>query len=54
MERLYPKEFSRPEVQVQYKVAEDAEETGDFAQILDCLNGEALKIRELVHGESQN
>jgi AraC-like DNA-binding protein len=35
MERLYPKEFGRPEVLLQYKVAEDAKETGDFAQILD-------------------
>jgi hypothetical protein len=50
MERLYPKEFSRPEVQLQYKVAEDAKETGDSAKILDWLNGETATIQELVHG----
>jgi hypothetical protein len=36
MERQYPREFSRPEVQLQYKVAEDAcKQTGVPAQILD-------------------
>jgi hypothetical protein len=50
MERLYPKEFSRPEVQLQYKVAEDAKQTGDSAQILDWLNGETATIKKLVHG----
>jgi hypothetical protein len=50
MERQYPKEFSRPEVQLQYKVAEDAKHTGDSAQILDWLNGETATIKELVRG----
>ena len=50
MERLYPKEFSRPEVQLQYKAAEDAKQTGDSAQVLDWLNGETATIKELVHG----
>jgi len=54
MERLYPKEFSRPEVQLQYKAAEDAKQTGDSAQIVDWLNGEAPRIRELVHGSADN
>src|ERR1700732_3109413 len=52
MERMYPKEFSRPEVQLQYKVAEDAKQTGDSAQVLDWLNGETPRIRELVHGNN--
>jgi hypothetical protein len=50
MERLYPKEFSRPEVRLQYKAAEEAKETRDSLQIVDWLNGEAPRIRELVHG----
>jgi hypothetical protein len=53
MERLYPKEFSRPEVQLQYKLAESAAKTGDAsisAEALDWLNGETPVIRELVHG----
>jgi hypothetical protein len=54
MERQYPKEFSRPEVQLQYKVAEEAKQTGDHTQMLDWLNGETPRIRELVHGESHN
>jgi hypothetical protein len=54
MERQYPKEFSRPEVQLQYRIAEEAKQTGDHTQMLDWLNGEVPRIRELVHGESQN
>ncbi len=53
MERLYPKEFSRPEVQLQYKLVESASKTGDAsnsAEILDWLNGETATIKELVHG----
>ena len=50
MERLYPKEFSRPEVQLQYKLAENAADATSSAEILDWLNGEAPRIRELVHG----
>jgi hypothetical protein len=50
MERLYPKEFSRPEVQLQYKAAEDTKQTGDSAQVLDWLAGETATIKELVHG----
>src|SRR3984893_137607 len=48
MEHLSPKEFSRPEVQLQYKLAESAAETGDAgssAEILDWLNGETPRIR---------
>ena len=53
MERMYPKEFSRPEVQLQYKLAENAAKTGDAsisAEELDWLNGEGPRIRELVNG----
>jgi hypothetical protein len=48
MERLYPKEFSRPEVQLQYKVAEEAKQTGDHTQMLDWLDAETPRIRELL------
>jgi hypothetical protein len=57
MERLYPKEFSRPEVQLQYKLAENAAKTGDAsrsAEILDYLNSEIPRIRELVNGSADN
>ena len=53
MERMYPKEFSRPEVQLQYKLAENAAKTGGAsisAEELDWLNGEGPRIRELVNG----
>ena len=53
MERQYPKEFSRPEVQLQYRLAENAAKTGDAsisAEELDWLNGEAPRIRQLVQG----
>jgi hypothetical protein len=56
MERLYPKEFSRPEVQLQYKLAESAAKTGDAsisAEALDWLNGETATIKELVHESVQ-
>jgi hypothetical protein len=57
MERQYPKEFSRPEVQLQYYLAESVSKAGDAsisAEELDWLNGEAPRIREPVHGESHN
>jgi hypothetical protein len=57
MERLYPKEFSRPEVQLQYKLAENVTKTGDVtgsAEILDWLNGETPRIRELVNGSAHD
>ena len=50
MERQYPKEFSRPEVQLQYKIADDANQTGDSAQILDWLDSETPVIKELIAG----
>jgi hypothetical protein len=56
MERQYPKEFSRPEVLLQYKVAESAAKAGDgsiSAEALDWLNGETATIKELVHGSVQ-
>src|ERR1700730_4903614 len=57
MERLYPREFSRPEVQLQYKVAENAAKTGDAsisAEALDWLNSETPVIRELVNGSADS
>jgi len=53
MERLYPKEFSRPEVQLHYKLAESVCKAGDAsisAEALDWLNGETATIKALVHG----
>jgi hypothetical protein len=55
MERLYPKEFSRPEVQLQYKIAENEAKKGEASsssEIFEWLNGETPRIRELVNGES--
>jgi hypothetical protein len=57
MERQYPKEFSRPEVQLQYKLAESAAKTGEAtisAEMLDWLDAETPRIRELVNGENCN
>jgi hypothetical protein len=54
MERLYPKEFSRPEVQLQYKLAESASKQTSDTEILDWLNGETPRIRELVEGSADN
>jgi hypothetical protein len=57
MERQYPKEFSRPEVQLQYKLAESAAKTGEAtisAEMLDWLDAETPRIRELVNGENHN
>src|ERR1700747_1671700 len=53
MERQYPKEFSRPEVQLQYYLAESVSKAGDAsisAEELDWLNGETATIKALVHG----
>jgi hypothetical protein len=53
MERQYPKEFSRPEVQLQYYLAKSVSKAGDAsisAEELDWLNGETATIKALVHG----